>query len=370
MGRQVSWRTGFVANGGETPHDPSRDSVQWASAILGLDAAAASRQGMHLTVIIPTRNRAALLRDALASLSTQTLPVDQFEVLVVDNGSTDDTKNAAESAAKAGLPLRYLCASEPGLHSGRHAGLREARGEVLVYADDDIEALPSWLESVASAFAAPDVALVGGNNVPAFVEPPPAWLVRLWQRPASIGGRALSVLSILELPGPRRELCPCYVWGCNFSIRKQVLLAAGGFHPDSMPAELLHLRGDGESSVARFVAKQGLRCLFDPGASVRHKVTPDRMTFAYFRKRGWSQGISESYTALRAGRTIDAVWIGARHALRWARLGATAAWASDADVHRAQFELAAGLVAGYAHHQRLYRQSAELRDWVHKPTYL
>ena len=324
----------------------------------------------RLSVIVPTRNRAALLAATLDSLTRQSLPPADFEIIVVDDGSTDDTAAVVDSFGPRLPALRRVPTSARGLHEGRHAGLREARGEILVYADDDIEALPSWLEAVARAFDDPVVVLVGGNDLPRFCSPPAGWLLRMWSMPHPVGGHAIPALSIIQVDGPARPLPPAYVWGCNFSIRKEVLLEAGGFHPDGMPNDLLHLRGDGESHVARHVAEHGLVCRFEPGASVYHSVTADRMTFAYFRARGFRQGISDSYSALRVGHAPSPWQWRLRQAVRAARRGMQALLAADPEVHRAQFELAAGHAAGYAHHQRLYRQSAELRAWVHKPTYL
>jgi hypothetical protein len=181
----------------------------------------------------------------------------------------------------------------------------------------------------------------------------------------------LPALSLLELPaGPARDFNPACVWGCNFSIRKQTLLAAGGFHPDGMPEQLLHLRGDGESHVTRYVGERGLRCRFHPGASVYHKVTPERMTLAYFRARGFRQGISASYTALRAGQPPGAPWPRLRFAWQGVRARLTAYLAADPEAQQAQLEFVTGLRAGYAHHQHMYRTRTELREWVHKPTYL
>lgn len=321
-----------------------------------------------LSVIIPTRNRADLLAQALSSLTRQTLSPERFEVVVVDNGSTDRTPEVAEKSALANL--RYVHEPSPGLHVGRHSGMRAARGDLLTFADDDIEALPSWLESIADAFAREDVAMVGGNNLPLFMQPPPRWLRALWRRRSAEGGRAIPPLSILELPGGARPFSPMRVWGCNFSVRRDVLLAAGGFHPDGMPSELIRFRGDGETHVSRHVLAQGYTCLFHPGATVRHKVTPDRMTFEYFRKRGFNQGISDSYAALR-GATRGIADGKGRAILRRA-----AGWASrkllepfGTGERRALRELSEGHREGYAFHQKAYQQDAELREWVHRPNY-
>jgi glucosyl-dolichyl phosphate glucuronosyltransferase len=325
-----------------------------------------------LTVVVPTRNRADLLAPCLESLLGQTLDRSEFEVLVIDNGSTDATCSVSRTFSARTDNLRYVHEPTPGLHAGRHRGLIEAAGEILVFADDDIEAFPTWLESVCEAFGDPDVAMVGGNNVPLFLQEPPDWLRLLWDRPSPDGGRALPALSLLQIEGGVREISPFKVWGCNFSVRKSVVLAAGGFHPDGMPEELQRFRGDGEVHIARFVESNRLRCLFHPGASVFHKVTKDRMSVDYFWKRGFNQGISDSYTALREGDSLKfqqvtsllnkgVAW-GWRRARDWISLSRRARTALDAQ--------RAGYRRGYAFHQRAYLEDPELRAWVQKPTYL
>ena len=127
---------------------------------------------MKASVIIPTRNRADALARCLESLTCQTLPAETFEVLVIDNGSTDHTPDVAENYGSL-LQLTYVTAPEPGLHVGRHEGMRRANTDVLMFADDDIEAEPSWVEAVAQTLENPNIALVGGNNYPLFEEPPP-----------------------------------------------------------------------------------------------------------------------------------------------------------------------------------------------------
>ncbi len=326
-----------------------------------------------LSVIIPTRNRQEFLRAALASLTRQTLPARHFEILVVDNGSRDSTA-AMVHALAATLPnLLYLQEPEPGLHAGRHRGMLAAAGEVLVFADDDIEAQPTWLAAIAEGFADPTVAMLGGNNLPLFLAPPPAWLLALWHRSRAEGGLALPTLSILQLPGPARAISPFYVWGCNFAIRKSILVQAGGFHPDGMPNELIRFRGDGETHIAQFVATSGMKSLFHPAATIQHKVTPERMTLDYFRQRGFNQGVSDSYTALREGANQpQPLWtlpsrlahgVGRRLEAAWFNLR------SPPEARRARVEEWAGYQEGYAFHQDAYRTDESVRAWVHKPTY-
>jgi glycosyltransferase involved in cell wall biosynthesis len=327
-----------------------------------------------LSVIIPTRNRESLLGLALQSLLAQTLSNTEYEVLVIDNGSTDSTREVVEAFVGRIRELRYFFEPIPGLHVGRHKGMKEARGDVLVYADDDIQATPTWLEAINECFRRPDVALVGGNCYPNFECAPPAWLNNLWSnRNRTIGGHAIVALSVLDLPEGRREVIPYMVWGCNFSIRKQALIDAGGFHPDSMPDELIRFRGDGETHVSKYVLEQGLTCLFDSRASVHHAVPKGRMTFEYFRKRAFNQGVSDSFSHLRSGSVAPPVtqerqsWRARAKELAIAKLRDLPGF--DTESRQLDREMRKGYEEGYAYHQQVYVNDAEVRAWVHRPTY-
>ncbi|MDP1613837.1 MAG: glycosyltransferase [Sulfuritalea sp.] len=326
-----------------------------------------------LSVIIPSRDRAELLQRALLSLCGQSLPQDRFEVLVIDNGSSDGTAPVVAATQRRSPNVRYFFEPRPGLHAGRHRGLKEAAGDVLVFADDDIRATPDWLAAIAENFADPAVAMVGGNNYPDFLVPPPAWLEWLWRQP-SLGGQAISMLSVLSLPAGRRAISPLLVWGCNFSIRRQVLLDAGGFHPDAMPPELIRFRGDGETHVSSHVAARGLRCVFDSRASVYHAVPAERMTVEYFRKRAYNQGISDSYTQLRAGMKPDdeaprGVLALARRIMHGLHARVREFGPQAIELGELRRAVGAGRQEGLVYHRMAYRQDEEVRDWVHKADY-
>lgn len=332
---------------------------------------------MRASVIIPTRNRAGVLERCLASLTRQTLPRELFEVIVVDNGSTDRTASVVERYTSR-LTLRYIHAPEPGLHVGRHAGYRAARSDTLIFGDDDIEAEPTWVEAIAESFEDERVGLVTGNNLPNFEFEPPDWLGLLWVRPV-YRGRAIGYLSVMDFGSGRFPIDPHYIWGCNFSVRRQALEAVGGFHPDSLPPELLKLRGDGETHVAQSLARQGWAAIFDSRASVRHLVSADRMTQQYFEKRAYAQGISDSYVAARqnggappsvAQRLTRCV----RSIVATMRCHVRACRADDRAAARKllHIELASlrAWEAGYRFHQNAIRTDADLRAWVLKSDYL
>ncbi len=325
-----------------------------------------------LTVIIPTRNRAHLLASVLESLTRQTLSNDHFEVLVIDNGSKDNTVVIVQKYSALLGNIQYYYEPVPGLHVGRHRGMLEAKNDILVFADDDIEALPTWLESIQEAFLSPDVAMVGGNNYPDFQGEVPTWLQKLWDRP-SMGGQELASLSVLKLPEGRREFSPDYVWGCNFSIRKQVLLDAGGFHPDGMPAELIRFRGDGESHVSGYVKKHNLRCIFDSRASVYHAVTSERMTFDYFRQRSFNQGISYSYACLRNpsrfGTSTSSLLNIFRRLFGPLYHFMKQDQERDPEIRELLALMHKGHQEGFKYHQQMYQEYPEVKNWVHKLTY-
>ncbi|MFM6818533.1 MAG: glycosyltransferase family 2 protein, partial [Dolichospermum sp.] len=200
-----------------------------------------------ISVIIPTRNRANLLEKFLLSLKNQTLAISSYEVVIIDNGSTDYTKSLVEKYIPIITNLKYIFEPNPGLHSGRHRGFLESQGEILVYGDDDIEVFPQWLETIYHSFQEnPDVAMIGGKNLPQFESNPPSWLEKMWQ-PNQSGEQILGYLSILNLGDEVKFVSPYYIFGCNFAIRRSILETARGFHPDGMPQELIKYRGDGES---------------------------------------------------------------------------------------------------------------------------
>ena len=332
---------------------------------------------MKASVIIPTRNRANVLAQCLESLARQTLPAEAFEVLVIGNGSTDHTPDVTRRYAFS-LQLSYVSAPEPGLHVGRHEGLRQAKSDVLIFADDDIQADANWVEAVVQTFENPNVALVGGNNYPLFEAHPPEWLMHWWKKPV-YKGRALDSLSILDFGEGVFEIDPGYVWGCNYSIRKGVLLKAGGFHPDGVPKESLRFRGDGETHVSDVVRTSGLRTIFNSRASVRHLVTQNRMTRTYFEQRAYVQGISDSYTTIRRnGGVKTSLTLNVRRKLCRFRctlrtliqFAINIGDSVERELCAVQLSAAIAYCEGYEFHQREVGADPALLDWVLKKDYL
>src|SRR5438105_4921276 len=121
---------------------------------------------MTLSVIIATRDRHQLLDECLAHLARQPFaPGD--EVIVVDNGSSDDTPAViARHTRQCRVPLRYIDERRPGKSHALAAALAVAQGDVLAFTDDDVNVEPSWLDAIRTAMADPTVALIGGPVAP------------------------------------------------------------------------------------------------------------------------------------------------------------------------------------------------------------
>ena len=252
-----------------------------------------------LTVIVPTYDRVSYLRDALLSILKQDLPYGQYEIIVVDNKPGSEVSRVIQKLKQEWhQSIHYIAESHIGLHNARHAGAKAAQGEILVYADDDIIATPHWLKAIKNAFDNPDVALVGGKILPKWEGNIPDWL-NAFREPVAGYGWIMGYLSLLDFGDETKEIPAYYVFGCNFSIRKSALFECGGFHPDGVPQELIRYRGDGETALSLAIMEKGYKSVYEPHASVYHRVPPGRLTVDYFCRRAFNQGVSDSYTEIR-----------------------------------------------------------------------
>jgi glycosyltransferase involved in cell wall biosynthesis len=120
-----------------------------------------------VTVVIATRNRAGYLDIALASLVAQEYEM-PFEIVVVDNGSTDDTPALVDRWCRSDARIRLICEPQPGLSNAKNAGVRAAAGRVLVFTDDDVVLDRRWLATLVAALEShpSDPVVVGGKIVP------------------------------------------------------------------------------------------------------------------------------------------------------------------------------------------------------------
>jgi len=249
---------------------------------------------VYASVAIPTYKRSDFVLDALQSVTKQQTGF-AYEVLVLDNGCDPALQTEVERIDQsAKIPVHYITVPEIGLHQGRHAGAREAQGEIVVYVDDDVIVPSDWLEALLKPYADPRVACVGGKTVPKWEVEPPAWLQQF-------GGNGSGYLSLLDLGDKTLELAwPEGVYGCNMSVRRSVLYAVGGFNPDAIgDRRQIWLRGDGETGLHKKIYDAGYKVIYEPQAWLYHRIPASRLTPEYFCWRSFIQGISDSYTHVR-----------------------------------------------------------------------
>jgi len=251
---------------------------------------------LSVTVAVITYNRSRRLRETLAGIVRQNYPAGQWELLVIDNNSTDDTAEVVASFLSSAPSPRRVVEPRQGLDHGRNRAIEEARGEVLVLADDDILVGPDWLSQLVAPFASDSahrIGVVGGEVVPAFPDGVPAWLEGA-HRP----------LGFRTDPGP---LPPGQApMGANFAFPKWVFEKLGGFDA-TLDRQGGRLFGGGDSEMIRRVRAAGLEAWFVPGARALHQMSADRLTLGYALRHAFDSARSRVVDQVRllraAGRS-------------------------------------------------------------------
>lgn len=249
----------------------------------------------RVSVIICTHNGSRTLRRALESLQRLNYP--DYEVLVVDDGSTD----AVPEVATEFRDVRYVRIEHQGLSAARNAGAREAGGDILAYMDDDAWADEDWLLYLAAAFAEDDrVGAAGGPNVP----PHQAGLV------ASCVSSAPGGPSHVLMSDTAAEHIP----GCNLAVTRGAWEEVGGFDPEFTTA------GDDVDFCWRLM-EHGYRIAFHPGAVVVHERR--RSVRAFLRQQigyGRAEALLIRKWRHRFGKFGGARWRGALYEPSWPRV--------------------------------------------------
>src|SRR5712691_10295422 len=249
---------------------------------LRLDGTTRFHMGLTFSIIVPTFNRCAALERTLNSLIKIDRQEENYEIVIVNNGSTDGTSGMVEGF-RSQLQCRFLNEPLPGLLSARHRGAIESAGDICVFIDDDVRLDPEWLNALQDGFKDPSVILVGGPSRPLFEVDPAPWL-KTFQSVEEAGTLCVP-LSLFDGGDKVKEIDPIYIFGLNFAIRRETLFAQGGFHPDCLPGPLQRYQGDGETGLSMKIKRSGLKALYHPQASLDHEVPASRLTEAYFAHR-------------------------------------------------------------------------------------
>jgi len=258
-------------------------------------AASGERAALALSVVLPTYNRRASLLRTLASILDQRT-TRRYEVIVVDNNSTDDTRAAVLDANARGVPVRYVLEPQQGVSYARNAGIAHARAPLIAFVDDDVSVDANWIETICRTFEQhADVDCVGGRVLPAWEVEPPGWLTRDHWAPVAL-------LDFGEAPrriDANNRYC---LLTANLACRREIFERVGLFGTE------LQRVGDRIGSMEdhewllRFWDRGG-QALYVPELRAVTEVPARRMTRAYHRR--WHAGHGH-YFALARDREFEA----------------------------------------------------------------
>ncbi len=240
---------------------------------------------VRISVIVCTHNRAALLPNLIDQLRNQKYPADAFEIIVVDNGSTDQTKQVVEKCTNApGVPVHYISENRTGVTFARNRGAEISRYPTLAYLDDDCCVGQDWLAQMVRGFELrEDVAVVGGRVVLDWSQQArPAWLgpeLEPWlAENSSLGDQ------------PRLLGNKIQVMEGNMALTRQAWSDAGGF----LGMEQFGSRNMSAGEVLYLlhqIRQRGGQVAFIPQAVAAHRM--GKFTRRRFIQRAYWQGISD-----------------------------------------------------------------------------
>jgi glycosyltransferase involved in cell wall biosynthesis len=241
------------------------------------------------TVLICTYNRAEWLGKSLESLAQQ-VSTRRWDVLVVDNNSTDDTRAIVERAAAAfPVLLRYLFEPRQGKSHALNLGLCHTSADVVVFTDDDVKIEPGWIDAACEPLERDaTIAYTGGPVRPMWEVPPPRWFD---DSPGDHWG-TLAILDYGRTPFifEERKRIPL---GVNMAVRRRLIEQIGGFHP-SLGRSGRSLLGQEQAEFFVRARAAGARGRYVPAMELHHFVPAVRLTKSYYRRWWYWKGISRA----------------------------------------------------------------------------
>jgi glycosyltransferase involved in cell wall biosynthesis/MoaA/NifB/PqqE/SkfB family radical SAM enzyme len=242
---------------------------------------------LKISAIICTHNRAPYLVKAIESLLDQTLSRDSYEIIVVDNRSTDGTGEAVKRFLNE-KNVRYVYEPALGLSHARNAGWRNAKGRYVAYLDDDAIASSGWLERIVEVFenVKPTPGCVGGRIFPIWEAERPEWL-----SDELVTG--LTVIDWSERPHVLEDISREWLAGANLAFPASLLKRTGGFVA-GLDRAGSHLLSGGDVFFQKQITKQGHDCFYHPEIAVSHLVPEQRLRKRWFIRRYYWQGVSDA----------------------------------------------------------------------------
>jgi glycosyltransferase involved in cell wall biosynthesis len=244
----------------------------------------------RVSVVMSTFNRGELLHDAIRSVLAQRADTPAFELIVVDNNSTDSTRDIVERIATAHARVRYVFEPKQGLSHGRNAGIREAKASIVGFIDDDVRAEPDWVAALVRAFEEhPEADMVGGRVLPIWPTAPPDWLTREHWTPLALADHGEAPF-VVTLDHP---VCLVGAGAC----RRHVFDIVGLFATDFQRVKDSIGSLEDHEFLLR-VLRTGRSGIHDPRIIVHAEVQPNRLERAYHRR--WHTGHGHFHALLRS----------------------------------------------------------------------
>jgi len=232
---------------------------------------------MKISIILCTLDRCRLLPVALETIAASELPPSlPWEVVVVDNNSRDGTRAVAEEFCRRHPGrFRYVFEGQPGKSFALNAGIRESRGEILVFVDDDVKVDPAWLLNLTANLMDGQWAGAGGRTLPAVPFSPPVWMSKA--NPIQWGGVLGGLFDLGDTPCELR-MAP---YGANMAFRREMFQKHGGFRVDLGPRPGDLIRNE-DTEFGRRLLAAGERLRYEPGAVVYHPIDEKRAQKKYY----------------------------------------------------------------------------------------
>ena len=242
---------------------------------------------IRISAIICTHNRAEYLPRAIQSLLDQSIPKDTYEIIIVDNCSTDSTREEAARFSQQAT-IRYIYEPTLGLSHARNTGWRAAKGRYAAYLDDDAIACPLWLHTIIEVFetVAPRPGCVGGKVEPIWEAPRPAWL-------SDDLVTGLTVIDWSPTPFVLPDLRQQWLAGANIAFPVEVLERLGGF-VSGLDRAGKKLLSSGDVFLEKQIVEAGFSCFYHPGMAVAHHIQKARLQQSWFIRRYNWQGVSDA----------------------------------------------------------------------------
>lgn len=251
-----------------------------------------------VSIIVPSYNRSDLIGITLASFLAQSYGQGNFEIIVSDNNSKDNTKDVVMKfvASHPGV-VSYIFEPRQGVHYARNTAAKKAKGELLYFTDDDMIAHVDLIKELVRVFELdPEIGTATGLVVGKFDVPPPEWV------------RKHLINSYLSLTDQYRaeELIVSVndvgVYSCHQAIIREAFFSSGGFNPENTAGTWV---GDGETGLNIKLKALNYKFAYTSKSVTYHIIPKERTNLSYLVKRIGNQGFCDAYTEYRQHRKIE-----------------------------------------------------------------